>query len=58
MLNPEPPNPEPFYGIGVITGRDLIGDALIKLPFVRALRRGLPQRLHIHWITKPGPDGI
>lgn len=36
--------------IGVLVGRDLIGDALIKLPFVRALRKAFPQA-EISWIT-------
>lgn len=36
--------------IGVIVGRDLIGDALIKLPFVRALRNAYP-KAEISWIT-------
>jgi len=40
--------------IGVIVGRDLIGDALIKLPFVRALRNAYPQA-KIRWITSQGP---
>ena len=40
--------------IGVIVGRDLIGDALIKLPFVRALRNAFPQA-EISWITSQDP---
>lgn len=36
--------------IGVLTGRDLVGDALIKLPFARALRQAWPNS-EIHWIT-------
>jgi len=36
--------------IGIIVGRDLIGDALIKLPFLRALRNAYPQA-RIAWIT-------
>lgn len=35
-------------------GRDLIGDALIKLPFLRALRNAFPTA-EIHWITSQGP---
>lgn len=40
--------------IGVIVGRDLIGDALIKLPFVRALRNAFP-KAEISWITSQAP---
>jgi ADP-heptose:LPS heptosyltransferase len=40
--------------IGIIVGRDLIGDALIKLPFARALRAAFPNA-EIHWITSQGP---
>lgn len=40
--------------IGVIVGRDLIGDALIKLPMLRALRTAFPQS-EICWITAQGP---
>jgi ADP-heptose:LPS heptosyltransferase len=40
--------------VGVLVGRDLIGDALIKLPFVRALRAAFPAA-EIHWITTQGP---
>ncbi len=40
--------------IGVIVGRDLVGDALIKLPFLRALRAAYPQA-RITWITAQGP---
>ncbi len=39
--------------IGVITGLDLVGDALIKLPFLRALRHAFPNT-KIHWITTVG----
>ena len=39
--------------IGVITGLDLVGDALIKLPFLRALRHAFPNA-QIHWITAIG----
>lgn len=46
--------PQKVNSIGVIVGRDLIGDALMKLPFVRALRNGFPQA-EIHWITSQGP---
>lgn len=40
--------------IGVLVGRDLIGDALMKLPFVRALRNAWPEA-RITWITTQGP---
>ncbi len=40
--------------VGVIVGLDLVGDALIKLPFLRALRAAWPEA-HIHWITSKGP---
>jgi ADP-heptose:LPS heptosyltransferase len=43
--------------IGVIVGRDLIGDALIKLPFVRALRHAFP-KAEISWITSQGPTAF
>lgn len=43
--------------IGVITGLDLIGDALIKLPFLRALRSAYP-KAEIHWITSLGPTTL
>lgn len=36
--------------IGVLVGRDLVGDALIKLPFLRALRHAFPGA-SINWIT-------
>lgn len=39
--------------IAVIVGLDLIGDALIKLPFVRALRVAFPDA-HISWVTAQG----
>lgn len=39
--------------IGVIVGRDQVGDALIKLPFLRALRNAYPHA-KIHWITSQG----
>jgi ADP-heptose:LPS heptosyltransferase len=48
-----PPAPS-FNTIGVIVGRDLVGDALIKLPFLRALRGAFP-KARIHWITSQGP---
>ncbi len=40
----------PAERIGVLSGRELIGDALIKLPFLRALRAAWP-KAEIHWIT-------
>ncbi len=39
--------------IGIIVGLDLVGDALIKLPFLRALRAGFPHA-RIVWITAQG----
>jgi ADP-heptose:LPS heptosyltransferase len=39
--------------IAVIVGLDLIGDALIKLPFVRALRIAFPDA-RISWLTAQG----
>ncbi|MBP7253006.1 MAG: glycosyltransferase family 9 protein [Alphaproteobacteria bacterium] len=39
--------------IAVIVGLDLIGDALIKLSFVRALRAAFPAA-HISWLTAQG----
>lgn len=40
--------------IGVISGLEIIGDGLIKLPFLRALREVWPDA-KIHWITTKGP---
>jgi ADP-heptose:LPS heptosyltransferase len=48
-----PSSSQQVQKIGVITGVDLIGDALIKLPFLRALRNAYPQA-EIHWITVQG----
>jgi len=42
-----------YKTIGVLVGRDLIGDALIKLPFLWALRHAFPHA-KIHWITSQG----
>jgi ADP-heptose:LPS heptosyltransferase len=42
-----------FQAIGVIVGLDLVGDALIKLPFLRALRHSFPAA-HLSWITSDG----
>jgi ADP-heptose:LPS heptosyltransferase len=36
--------------IGVLSGQEVIGDALIKLPFLRALRQAWPNA-QIHWVT-------
>lgn len=44
----------PAKHIGIITGREIIGDALIKIPFLRALRAAWPDAT-IHWITAQGP---
>lgn len=40
--------------IGILSGREVIGDGLIKLPFLRALRAAWPAA-QIHWITTQGP---
>lgn len=40
--------------IGILSGREIIGDALIKIPFLRALRAAWPEA-QIHWITTKGP---
>ena len=42
-----------FDTVAVIVGRDLIGDGLLKLPFVRQLRAVLPTA-RITWITTDG----
>lgn len=42
-----------FERVGVIVGRDVVGDALMKLPFLRAMRRAWPEA-KIHWITALG----
>jgi ADP-heptose:LPS heptosyltransferase len=46
-----------FDNIGVIVGRDLVGDALMKLPFLRALRNAFPDAA-ISWITSQGPTAF
>jgi ADP-heptose:LPS heptosyltransferase len=38
----------------VLVGRDLVGDALIKLPFVRALKAAYPEAA-LTWATSEGP---
>src|SRR5512143_2768692 len=43
--------------VGVIVGRDLIGDALYKLPFLRSLRAAFPDS-PITWITTEGPTAF
>jgi ADP-heptose:LPS heptosyltransferase len=43
----------PPQSIGVIVGLDLIGDGLLKLPFIRALRAAFPQA-RIDWLTAQG----
>lgn len=50
---PYPPITNPA-SVGVIVGRDFIGDALIKLPFLRAMRTAWPDA-EINWITSQGP---
>jgi len=49
--------PQSFSKIGVIVGRDQVGDALIKLPFLRGLRNAFPAA-EIHWITSHGPTAF
>ncbi|HAX91277.1 MAG TPA: heptosyltransferase [Rhodospirillaceae bacterium] len=44
----------PAAHIGVLSGLEIIGDGLIKLPFLRALRAAWPTAT-IHWITTKGP---
>lgn len=47
----------PFYPascIGIVSEGELIGDALMKLPFLRALRTVWP-KAEIHWITSHTP---
>ncbi len=54
------PDKAPLTGplrIGVIVGLDLVGDALIKMPFVRALRAAWPDA-QIDWITSKGPTAF
>lgn len=41
--------------ICVYVGLDLVGDGLMKLPFVRALRHAFP-RAHITWLAGKGPS--
>ncbi len=47
----------PINTIAVLVGRDLVGDALIKLPFLRALRNAFP-KAKISWITSQGPTAF
>jgi ADP-heptose:LPS heptosyltransferase len=52
------PNQDHFAGrIIVYVGLDLIGDALIKLPFVRALRSAFPQH-EIIWVAGDGQSAF
>lgn len=51
------PDTAPPRTIGVIVGRDLIGDALMKLAFLRALRSAFP-KAQIRWITSQGPTAF
>ena len=46
-------NPQDIHTVAVIVGLDLIGDALIKLPFLRALRAAFPGA-EISWVTAQG----
>jgi len=43
----------PYPTILVISNGELIGDGLVKLPFIRALRREFPAS-HITWLTRNG----
>ncbi|MFA6280635.1 MAG: glycosyltransferase family 9 protein [Bdellovibrionales bacterium] len=43
----------PAEHIAVLSGREVIGDGLIKLPFLRALRAAWPHAT-IHWVTSQG----
>lgn len=43
----------PAKQIAVLSGRELIGDGLIKIPFLRALRAVWP-KARIHWVTTQG----
>jgi len=45
--------PQPVNTIGVLVGRDLVGDALMKLPFLRALRAAY-STARIYWISTHG----
>lgn len=47
----------PAKCIGVITHGELIGDALIKLPFLRAMRALWPDA-EIHWISSHSPTAF
>lgn len=47
-------SPSPVQRIGVLSGLEAIGDALLKIPFLRALRSAYPEA-EIHWITTKGP---
>lgn len=57
FLSPNVPALSGPLRIGVIVGLDLVGDALIKLPFVRALRAAWPDA-QIDWITSKGPTAF
>lgn len=43
--------------IALYTDLDLVGDALIKLPFLRAVRNAYP-RAHVTWIAGRGPTAF
>lgn len=53
MSEPKPVTPNPRT-IGILVGRDQVGDALMKLPFLWALRHAFP-KARITWITSNGP---
>jgi ADP-heptose:LPS heptosyltransferase len=48
-----PPIAEAPRSVLVYVGQDLIGDGLIKLPFVRALRAAFPEA-HLTWVAGKG----
>ena len=50
MLRKRKFNPDKVKTIGVFVGEDLLGDGILKFPFVCALRSCFPQA-HITWIS-------
>lgn len=41
----------------VYTGMELLGDGVMKIPFIRAIRQAFP-RAHITWMTGHGPTSL